>query len=393
MNAASAVVTQNSASWYWTSDTDISSVAIGDVDGDGQQEIVTGGSYHDGIRYNAQLVVWSASDLSVEQVISWYWTSDTDISSVAIGDVDGDGQQEIVTGGSYHDGVRHNAQLCVWSGTSLALERIMGWYWTSDTQISSVSLANISKSVGLSIVTGGSYHDGIRYNAQLCVWSGTSLALERIMGWYWTSDTQINSVATGDLNGNGQISIITGGSYFDGNRYNAQLCTWDGASLALNGIKSWYWTSDTEVSSVAVGNLTGGSTLSIIAGGSYCDGVHFNSQLSIWDTSLSLQDVKSWYVTSDTKISSVAVGNFTGGDNLDIITAGAFDDGSKLNAQLINWDSETLAVNSQTTWFEISDTTINSVVIGNTGSGNNVISGALFYDNTRNVAQISIWGY
>jgi hypothetical protein len=36
------------------------------------------------------------------------------INSVAVGDVDGDSQVEIVTGGKYDDGVRDIAQLCIW---------------------------------------------------------------------------------------------------------------------------------------------------------------------------------------------------------------------------------------------------------------------------------------
>ena len=46
------------------------------------------------------------------------------INSVAVGDVDGDGQVEVVTGGFYDDGVRNVAQLCVWSGSSLVLENV-----------------------------------------------------------------------------------------------------------------------------------------------------------------------------------------------------------------------------------------------------------------------------
>jgi hypothetical protein len=42
-----------------------------------------------------------------------YWTSDTRVESVAIGDVDGDTQMEILTEG-YYLGNPTSAQLCVW---------------------------------------------------------------------------------------------------------------------------------------------------------------------------------------------------------------------------------------------------------------------------------------
>ena len=79
--------------------------------------------------------------MAVESVASWFWTGNTQISSIAIGDVNGDGLNEIVTGGSYFDGTRWNAQLCEFSGSNLALLNVKGWFWTSDTSISSVTLA------------------------------------------------------------------------------------------------------------------------------------------------------------------------------------------------------------------------------------------------------------
>jgi hypothetical protein len=388
----SALISQNLTSWYWTSDTQISATATADVNGDGQTEIVTVGSFNDGSRYNAQVVVWNATDFTAEKTASWYWTGDTGISSLAIGDVNGDGQLDIVTGGSYFDGTRYNAQLCVFNGATLALENVKGWYWTSDTQIASVAVANVSKTTGLDIVTGGSYFDGTHYNAQLCTWSGATLVLENVKGWLWTSDTYINSVATGDFAGSGSISIVTAGIYNDGTRNNAQLVTWDASTLSATGITSWYWTSDTNINSVAVANVLGGASLSIVAGGDYNDGVRINAQLTMWDaTTLVLQGVNSWYVTSDTKINCVAVGNYSGSSSLDIITAGSYKT-SQVNAQLKDFNGASFNINSQTSWFTTSDTQATAVAIGNFGAGNRVVTGSSYFDNFRSVAQIITWG-
>ncbi len=134
MPTANAMAPKNVKTWYWTSNTTIHSVARGDVDGDGKNEIVTGGYYNDGTRFNAQLCVWDGATLALENVKTWFWTADTYINSVAVGDVDGDGQVEVVTGGYYWDGARKVAQLCVWYGATLALENVKVWYWTSSTQ-------------------------------------------------------------------------------------------------------------------------------------------------------------------------------------------------------------------------------------------------------------------
>ena len=187
--------------------------------------------------------------------------------------------------------------------------------------------------------------------------------------------------------------IVTGGCSFDGTRNVAQLSIWDGVTLALNNIVNWYWTGDTEISSVAVANITGGTALDIITGGSYFDNTRNNAQLTVWNgLSLSLQNVVTWYWTSNTKVSSIAVGNLTGGTSLDVITAGTFNDGLKNNAQLIDWNGVNLSVKSATYWFSTSDTESSSVDIGNFGLGNRIVSAGSFYDGVRSNAQLSIWG-
>ena len=91
--------------------------------------------------------------LGVENIIAWFWTSDTYIDSVAVGNVDADAAVEIVTGGSYFDGTRDNAQLMVWNGATLAVENIIAWFWTSDTYIDSVAVGNVDADAAVEIVT------------------------------------------------------------------------------------------------------------------------------------------------------------------------------------------------------------------------------------------------
>ena len=85
------------------------------MDADSWAEIVTGGFHFDGVRYVAQLCLWSGATLASEDVETWYWIDETVIRSVAVGSVDGDSNVEIVTGSSYLDGYRDVAQLCVWA--------------------------------------------------------------------------------------------------------------------------------------------------------------------------------------------------------------------------------------------------------------------------------------
>jgi hypothetical protein len=219
--------------------------------------------------------------MALENVKTWYWTSNTYINSVAIGNVDSDPSIEIVTGGAYHDNTRWSSQLVVWNGPTLALENVRAWYWTSDTDLASVAVGDVDADGGSEIVTGGSYYDNIRDNAQLVVWNGSTMALENVKTWYWTSNTYINSVAIGNVEGDGAVEIVTGGKFLDGTRYNAQLTVQPGATLIGNTGANWYWTSHTNVGSVVISNLVGTGNL-IVTGGAYSDLTRSIAQLVVW---------------------------------------------------------------------------------------------------------------
>ena len=393
MPTANAMATKNVQTWYWTSSTTIQSVARADVDGDGKNEIVTGGYYFDGTRFNAQLCVWDSATLALENVKTWFWTADTFINSVAVGDVDGDGQVEVVTGGYYWDGARKTAQLCVWSGATLALENVKVWYWTSSTNINSVVVGDVDGDGKNEIVTGGNYFDGAHLIGQLCVWNGATLSLKNVKTWLWGSETDIHSVTIGDVDSDGKVEIVTGGYYNDNTRNVAQLCVWDGTTIALESIKTWYWTSNTYVYSVAVGDVDGDGKNEIVTGGDYYRGaLSNNAQLCVWDgATLSLENVEAW--SWGTQIRSVAVGDVDGDGKNEIVTGGYYWDGTRSFAQLCVWDGATLALENVKSWYWTSSSIINSVAVGDVDADgkNEIATGGYYNDYTRNVAQLCVW--
>ena len=140
----------------------------------------------------------------------------------------------------------------------MVAERVTTWFWTSDTEINSVAVANVTGGSSLDIVTGGAFFDGTRWNSQLIVWNASTLVAEKVTTWFWTSNTYINSVAIANITGGTSLSIVTGGTFNDGTRNNAQLIVWNAATLTVQSLTSWFWTNDTEINSVAVANVTGG---------------------------------------------------------------------------------------------------------------------------------------
>jgi hypothetical protein len=395
MQTVSAVTFQNVQTWYWTGETDIDSVSRGDVDDDGKTEVVTGGSYNDGTRNVAQLCVWNGATLALENVKTWYWTGNTGISSVDLGDVDADGKTEVVTGGSYNDGTRDVAQLCIWEGATLSLERVKTWYWIGSTTISYVVVEDVDGDGKTEIVTGGGYSDCAPEVAQLCVWNGATLALKNVRTWYWVNAAFISSVAVEDVDSDGQTEIITGGIYIDGDHNVAQLCVWNGASMALENVKTWYWPSQTNIQTIAVGDADNDGKIEIVTGGFYAGATGYVAQLCVWNgATLALENVKTWYWTSNTYIWSVALGDADNDGKTEIATGGIYLDGDRWIAQLCVWSGSKLGLKNVQTWYWSTwYTDIWSIVVGDVDSDGKteIVTGGNYYDGTRSVAQLCVW--
>ena len=117
---------------------------FGDLDNDGEVEIVTGGFDGDLTNSSGQLRIWkwNGSELVLEENMEWQLVpniygvtisglpmGNTVVNNVKVGDVDSDGFPEIVSGGWTYDDQVFNAQLRIWNwnGDKLELEESQEW--------------------------------------------------------------------------------------------------------------------------------------------------------------------------------------------------------------------------------------------------------------------------
>ena len=237
---------RKSVEWCAAADAGANSVYAYDLNDDGEIEIVTGGYDNDLTNSSGQLRIWhwNGEELSLKVNEEWRMVEgvygltiagnpmgNTLVNNLKVGDVDGDGTAEIVTGGFTYDGEKVNAQLRIWNwnGQTLSLEKSQEWTTQEITEVKAMSLDDVDGDEQVDIVTSGmtavygSFFDVDKppEKAQLMVWSwnGKALTLKQNVDWEIGEGVCAWNVGTGDVDDDGTVEIVTVGCM-----YIAALC-------------------------------------------------------------------------------------------------------------------------------------------------------------------------
>jgi hypothetical protein len=248
-----SLVLNTTVEWCAAREASANSVYASDVNDDGVIEILTGGFDNDLNNSSGQIQIWHWNREELSSVADEEWRlkdggygltisggvmGNTLVNNLKVGDVDGDGASEIVTGGFAYDGEKVNAQLRIWnySGQTLALEKSQEWATKDVSEVKAISLNDVDADGRMEIVTSGvtaaqgSFAENAtdKELAQLRVWSwdGKTLKLEQSQDWTIGEGVCAWNVATGDVDKDGTVEIVTVGCMYVSNMCDPDMRIW-----------------------------------------------------------------------------------------------------------------------------------------------------------------------
>lgn len=202
------------------SDSGVSGIALGDVNSDGAQEILWGA----GGNSTGPDHLYIANP--VTKAIEWKSMHvDGPLSAVAVGDVDDDGENEIVmvsfeSDSGYAEGVIHIFNARTHALKYQAKLGIMDWMGVRSVKIGDVDNDGKTEFV----VTTGNIYDGV-----IRVYDGATHTLKRQSAGY--NGNYFTALAIGDVDGDGKTEIVAGQGREHTGATGSYLIVFDGATL------------------------------------------------------------------------------------------------------------------------------------------------------------------
>jgi hypothetical protein len=354
---------------------------IGDVGGDLQPEIITGGSTYnllpDGTTSNREaplrLWSWNGANLTLEATQNW----PGNINSIYAGDLDHDSQQELLTGGtiSNNSGTYSALSVWQWKDSSLSLKaRIV------NVSITAITVNDLDKDEVPEIITVGRFNTTGQYGSRIDLWhlEEDHLVSKGSINWCIANNTSVSSVATQDLDNDGKIEIVTAGYANDLKNSSGNLRIWqyDGQTLALKANQEWRLVEgvygltiaggiqgNTAVNNLKIGDVDSDGKNEIVTGGFAYDGQKVNAQLRIWDwndQTLVLEKSEEWATDYLTEVKSISLNDLDKDSTVEIVTsgitaaAGSFSATSttpeKAELRVWTWDGKTLNMKQSKEW-------------------------------------------
>jgi hypothetical protein len=319
-------------------------IFVGDVDSDGAMEILTGGFAYNTLNGSrtaseAPLKIWSWDGQNVTLKASANWIGN--ILCLFAADVDGDKNVEIITAGSCRNETGNYTTSClrIWrlSNHELSLKAHF-----EGAAVSSIFVSDVDKDGISEIATVGRLRKNSLNTGQLCLWhfKDSALSLAGRLEMDVANVTNANSVYASDLDNNGNIEIIVGGYSDNLNNSKGQLSIWqwNGQEFSLKANENWQLVPEiyaetiagavqgnTIVNNVKATDLDGNGFKEIVSGGFAFDGEKVNAQLIIWrwdGVALARLESKEWATDYLTEVKSISLDDVDNDGKTEVVTSG-----------------------------------------------------------------------
>ncbi|MBN1919957.1 MAG: VCBS repeat-containing protein, partial [Anaerolineae bacterium] len=218
-------------------DADISSLALGDVDNDGDLDLAVGFFWG-----NQPNVAYRNADGNLYSSVIWTPNAAIRATSLAWGDVDGDGYLDLAVG---------NTPSVVYRNQGGTLGSTPYWTATGTQSAASLAWGDLDGDGDLDLAAGGS---------QTVVYLNLGATLAATPVWTDTLWGNGSSVAWGDMDGDGDLDLAIGSSNYIGSRVYLNV------NGRLQTTPIWTPADPFETNSVAWGDVDGDGDLDLALG-------------------------------------------------------------------------------------------------------------------------------